>query len=100
MSLLKKIVEEAAEFVCVGYPLRDSVKELTGTSRELPVIPNMVSPLFHPANEQKTDDIFRFITVGRLVPMKRFNIVIDAFAKAFKDHENVQLLVWAWSLKA
>ncbi|MBR6616491.1 MAG: glycosyltransferase [Oscillospiraceae bacterium] len=93
VSLLKKIVEEAAEFVCVGYPLRDSVKELTGTSRELPVIPNMVSPLFHPANEQKTDDIFRFITVGRLVPMKRFNIVIDAFAKAFKDHENVQLIV-------
>lgn len=93
VNLLKTIVEEASEFICVGHPLRESVKELTGTKRELPVIPNMVSPLFYPANKQKKDDIFRFFTVGRLVPVKRFNIVIDAFAKAFKNNEDVQLII-------
>lgn len=93
VNLLKRIVSEATEFICVGYPLRDSVKELTGTDRDLPVIPNMVSPMFYPEKEQKNDGIFRFITVGRLVPVKRFNIVLEAFAKAFKDSEKIQLII-------
>ncbi|MBR6580133.1 MAG: glycosyltransferase [Ruminococcus sp.] len=93
VNLLKKIVYEASEFICVGHLLRKSVMELTGTKRDISVIPNMVSPLFFPANENSNDDKFRFFAVGRLVPGKRFDIVIEAFAKSFKDNENVQLIV-------
>lgn len=93
VKLLKTVVEEAAAYICVGHPLRDSVVELTGTKRELPVIPNMVSPLFYPAEHPAQHERLRFLTVGRLVPVKRFSVVVDAFAKAFAGDETKHLTI-------
>lgn len=94
IRLLQQIVEEATAFITVGYPLRDSVRALTGTKRELLVIPNMVSNAFRPvASSVQTTEPFRFLTVGRLVPDKRFSVVIDAFTKAFRDQPMIQLTI-------
>ena len=95
IELLKKVVSEATDYICVGYLLRDSVKELTGNNRELPVIPNMVSPDFKPLSDVKNTDkaSFNFLTVGRLVRFKRFEIAIKAFAKSFRNNPDIHLTV-------
>lgn len=97
INLLKKIVKESKEFICVGEPLRKSVIELTDTNKSIKVIPNMVSPLFYYKGDSLLDEEstthFEFITVGRLVEVKRFDIVIAAFTKAFKQDKNVKLTI-------
>ncbi|MEJ8767645.1 glycosyltransferase [Oceanobacillus sp. HCA-5259] len=96
ISFLNKVVDEANEFICVGEPLKKSVFELTHTEKHIRVIPNMVSPLFYfqqaTGNNEKSNQ-FEFITVGRLVEVKRFNVVVEAFSKAFSNNKNVHLTI-------
>lgn len=93
VKLLKKIVNQANSFICVGYPLKKSVLELTGTNREINVVPNMVKPDFYYEEQKKPKDTFDFITVGRLVEVKRFGFTIEGFTKAFRDNSKVRLHV-------
>lgn len=91
VGLLKKIVNEAAVFICVGEQLRNSVIELTDTKRDLEVVPNMIKPVFYyeEANAEKIR--YEFIAIGRLIEEKRFDLIIKAFAKAFKHNANLHL---------
>lgn len=93
VKLLKKVAAESTDYICVGYPLRESVMQLTGNNREMPVIPNMVSPEFRPLTENINKTSFDFLTVGRLVPVKRFEIAVEAFAKAFRSNPDVCLTI-------
>lgn len=90
-KLLKRVVNEANTFICVGDPLKNSVIELTNTAKDIQVIPNMVAPTFFYEEEKNKKKNFKFITIGRLVEVKRFDLVIDAFAKAFSEDSNVHL---------
>ena len=45
MRSLKWFVDNADAFICVGEPLKQSVIELTGTSRQIDVVPNVVPPI-------------------------------------------------------
>lgn len=89
---LKTYVENADAFLCVGGPLRDAVKAITNTSREIPVIPNVVPANFQRKNKSKRG-IFSFVAVGRLAPVKQFDLLIEAYAKAFRAQENVRLTI-------
>lgn len=94
INLLKRIVEEADEFISVGELLRKSVVELTDTKKEVKVIPNMVSPLFYyDSSEKENRNTYEFVAVGRLVNLKKFDVVIEAFTKAFKHNKNVNLTI-------
>lgn len=90
-KFLNKVVNESDSFICVGDQLRKSVIELTNTSKDIKVIPNMVSDMFFYEEPKIKNNYFNFIAVGRLVEMKRFGIVITAFSKAFADNMNVHL---------
>ncbi|SHK76188.1 glycosyltransferase [Desulforamulus aeronauticus] len=91
--LLTEMVSVSSAVICVSEQLKNSVIDLTGTQKKIYVIPNMVSCTFKYKQKEKNGDAFKFITVGRLVTHKRFNIVIDAFAKAFADNPSVKLTV-------
>lgn len=91
--LLEEIVNVSAAVICVSEQLKNSVVDLTKTQKKVYVIPNMVNSTIKYKPKEKVQDTFEFITVGRLVPHKCFNIVIDAFAKAFKDNEFVKLTI-------
>lgn len=94
LNLLNRIVNEADEFICVGDALKESVIELTKTVRDIRIVPNMVSSLFNYQNEQNTKKKhFEFITVGRLIEIKRFDWVIEAFVKAFPNNMYVHLKI-------
>lgn len=93
-NFLKKVVKESAEFICVGDQLKKSVIELTGTNKDIKVIPNMISSEFFYTNTgTKNPNKFNFISVGRLVELKRFDLIIDAFTSAFKENKDIQLTI-------
>lgn len=93
LSNLLDCVENYDNILCVGEPLRNSIQELTQTRREIIVVPNIVSPLFSYSEKESFNkkDMFRFVGVGRLVDVKRFDLLIRAFVNAFKDCKYVKL---------
>lgn len=81
----------ADAFLCVGQPLREAVKTITGTKNELYVVPNIVNELFVPLiNESKE---FMFVAVGVLFPHKQFDKIIEAFSNTFKGNKHVRLKI-------
>jgi glycosyltransferase involved in cell wall biosynthesis len=94
---LTKVVEEGNRFICVSENLKNEVIKVTNTKKKIYVIPNMVLPIFFdhtkPENNLKCKgkDGFVFLSIGSLIPRKRFNILIDAFAQVFIDNKNVVL---------
>ncbi len=92
-NFLNRVVEETDTFICVGDQLKKSVLELTNTNNNIQIIPNMVKPLFYYEKQFKKNDCFEFVTVGRLVEVKRFSFVIDAFTRAFSKNNKVHLTI-------
>jgi len=91
LSMLKEFVEKADGLLCVGKPLKQSVIDLTGTDREIQVVPNFVPDLFFKEITPLPHKPFRFVAVGRLVSGKQFDLLIEAFVQAFKDNKDVFL---------
>ena len=75
--------------ICVGSPLMKSVKELIGM--DCVVVPNIVNELFKPTDEQHEG--FRFVAVGRLVKLKQFDKIIQAFCDCFLGQKNITLTI-------
>jgi len=90
-NFLKYLTKNSDAFICVNDTLKKSVIELTETKKDIYVVPNTVSEDFKFKNNKTNSEKFRFIAVGRLVPIKKFDIIISAFAKEFKDEKNVFL---------
>lgn len=77
------------QIICVGSPLRKSVKELIGMDAE--VVPNIVNELFKPSKE--SHDGYRFVAVGRLVKVKQFDKIIEAFGDCFLGQKGITLTI-------
>lgn len=85
----KKYKDSVDRFICVGSPLAGAVKELIDV--EPVVIPNVVNVFFKPAIAKHEG--FRFVAVGRLVPVKQFDKIIEAFSECFQSNVDVSLLI-------
>lgn len=92
-KLLCELADNADAFICVSSLLKKSVCEITNTKNEVYVVPNMVSDEFSCSVKKNNSDKFDFVAVGRLVDVKRFNIDIDGFTKAFRGNKNVKLKI-------
>lgn len=77
------------QIICVGSPLKKSVKDLTGMDGE--VVPNIVNELFKPTD--KRHEGFRFVAVGRLVKLKQFDKIIEAFCDCFLGQKDIFLTI-------
>lgn len=86
---LKDFVEHADAVCCVGSLLKKAITELTGTQKKIAIIPNVVNAVFKPIEEQRSG--FRFLSSGRLVPVKQFDKVIEAFLNVFQGQSEVTL---------
>ena len=87
--------QHADGLIAVGKPLKDRIDSLTGEDKSncpTYVIPNIVPVSFQYADAPSVQP-FRFIAIGRLVPCKRFNLLIQAFEKVFRTAENVELTI-------
>ncbi len=93
LACLKQSVQHYDALLAVGEPLRNAILELTGSDREIQVVPNVVSDEFRYAPEEKRDGMFRFLGIGRLAACKRFDLMIRAFWDSFADDRNVCLSI-------
>ncbi|MBQ0005289.1 MAG: glycosyltransferase [Clostridiales bacterium] len=93
---LKTTVEGANLFVCVSENLKTIVKEKTGTNKKILVIPNILPSVFSEAiaeEEEIKSDKLRFIAVGSLREIKRYDFMINAFADVFSNCRDVELRI-------
>lgn len=81
--------KNANAFFAVGKSLVESINELVDVKVPLKIVPNLISPLFKPT--EKKCSAFTFIAVGRMVPVKRFDVIACQFIKTFKGNKNVRL---------
>lgn len=88
---LIQYAENADATLCVSKPLKDAILRISGTKREVKIIPNVVAGDFRVSDQKK--DGFHFIAVGRLVPHKQFDRIIEAFAKVFKGKSDIALTI-------
>ncbi len=96
IAKLKRIEEVANVIICVSEELKTSIEKylLPKKSDKLIVIPNMVNDNFVYIPQKENTDIFTFMFAGRLEKVKRVDMLIDAFEKAFlPSDENVRLLI-------
>lgn len=91
-KLLEKVVNESDYFICVGDQLKKSIYEITKTDKFIDVIPNMLHSAFYYKKEKKNKE-FTYVSIGRLVHSKRFDVLIEAFAKAFGKGPDVKLKI-------
>ena len=94
INRLKYAVENSTKFICVSNHLKDCLLKLISIDRKILVIPNIVDDRFKYINDITTDnDSFIFCSVALLESRKRHNILIKAFHKAFKNHNEVILKI-------
>lgn len=91
LGQLKDYMTVVDKFICVGEPLKSAICEMTQTKEKLIVIPNVVNQVFEP--DYSRHEGFKFISVGRLVKVKQFDKIVQAFAVAFKDKPDVTLTI-------
>lgn len=85
----KKYSTVLDKIICVGSPLRYSVHDLIGMDGV--VVPNIVNELFKPSKD--THNGFRFVAVGRLVKIKQFDKIIEAFCECFLGQKDITLTI-------
>ncbi len=89
---LKWFADNANAMLCVGAPLKQSIIDLTDTKKEILIVPNIVNHAFKYV-PKKLSDKYIFIGIGRLVWVKRFDLMINAFATVFSKDDQVELRI-------
>lgn len=81
-----KAYQQADCVICVSKALSNNLKKHFDINSV--IINNMVSDLFFQTSKiERNDNTFRFVAVGALRKNKRFDVLIDAFAKSdFSDN--------------
>lgn len=85
--------KQADAVLCVGGPLKEAVRRITGIKKEITVVPNVVSASFSCNRNKEPSEIFNFIAVGRIEPVKQMDKITETFAKEFAGKENVHLTI-------
>lgn len=85
----RKFAGVADHMLCVGRPLSEAVRDYTG--KDAAVVPNIVSERFRPAAEGHEG--FRFVAVGRLIKLRQFDRIIEAFCDCFLGRKDVTLTI-------
>ena len=90
-NFAKKAYQNANKVIAVSNALAKNLK--TNFNVDAEVIHNIVdvSNFQYVRREQK--DNFAFVSVGNLIPIKGFDILIEAFAEAFKNDDTVLLKI-------
>lgn len=93
VAYLRETVYGAKAFICVGEALKQAVMGLVDDNTvNIKVIPNAVDKRFV-LREKLATSRFTFVSVGNLLPSKRFDLTIKAFAILAKEYSNCELKI-------
>lgn len=84
--------KSADALIAVSPNFRDIINKRFNTKAKY--IPNIVDTRLFSYSLSENDDIFRFVSIGNLIPSKRMDLIIEAFAKTFKDNPKVTLSIF------
>ena len=88
-----RVFRAAAATIAVSESLRHAMSDY-GVRSEILVVPNTVDPEFWTLPPQPRGGApFTFCAVGHLVPVKRFDTLIRAFATRFRGKPDVRLVI-------
>ena len=90
-KLAKKAYLNADKVVAVSNALADNLKNNFGV--DAAVIHNIVDVSHFQYVRREQKNTFTFVSVGNLIPIKGFDLLISAFAEAFKDENSVFLKI-------
>ena len=91
IKLAKKAYQNADKVIAVSNALAKNLRNNFDVNVE--VIHNIVDVSnFQYVKREKRDD-FTFVSVGNLIQIKGFDLLIEAFAEAFKDDKSVSLKI-------
>lgn len=95
-NLLQAVGSISSCIICVSEDLKKSVEEYLFPhlqNKTIVVVPNMVEQRFHYKQLVESKD-YIFMFAGRLEPVKKVDVLIDAFELAFPDKkDNVKLII-------
>ena len=97
-QMLIQTVENSNCFICVSETLKNAIIKWTATDKEINVIPNLIDELFS-YHAMRNNGRFTFFSAGNLIPSKRFDLLIEAFCKAFPNDENVCLKIAGFGIE-
>lgn len=90
---IKETLDQAKKVIVVGPGLKSELKKYT-TEEKLEIIPNIVdTSKFKPSQTSQKEDKFRFFSLAFLAHKKGFDVLLRAFAQAFKANEKVVLTI-------
>lgn len=84
--------KSADVLITVSPALQDAIKNKF--NKESIFIPNVLDTELFSYSKKKSDGNFRFISVGNLIPLKRMDLIIEAFVFAFSKNEKVKLTIF------
>ena len=90
---LRNFIAKADAIICVGGALKEAIKKITDTKREIKIIPNIVPQLFTYRTVTDNSDCFRFVAVGRLSEEKGYDKLIEAFCRIMSEDANTCLSI-------
>ncbi len=91
-KILRKTIKNSDSFACVSEAQRKSLYLCSDDDKEIKIISNMITDSFkHYPIPQR--DNFVFFSAGNLYKVKRMDLLIEGFIKAFKKEEKVYLRI-------
>ncbi len=93
LSRLKYYTENANCFASVSLALNKAVKKIVNVTVPTAIIPNFAAPVFFQTTKQNESDKFTFAAIGRLVPLKQFDVIISQFISVFRENNEVELRI-------
>lgn len=90
--IAEKVYESANALIAVSTKLKEIIEN--NFSVNAIFIPNMVDTKLFAYEPNRSDSMFRFVSAGGLIPLKRMDLTIEAFARAFKNDKNVTLTIF------
>lgn len=84
--------EKADTVIAVSPALKNIIKEKF--HKDALYVPNIVDTELFSYSPRGSDKSFRFVSTGALTPIKRMDITIEAFARAFSHNEDVELIIF------
>lgn len=90
---IREAFDQANKVIVVGPSLEKELEKYTEKEKII-LIPNIVNTsLFKPNDNIQKSNKFRFFSLAFLTYNKGFDVLLKAFAKAFKGNEEVELVI-------
>ncbi|MDV2582165.1 glycosyltransferase [Alkalibacillus haloalkaliphilus] len=87
------LVKNSSSFICVSTYLKESLESYIKTSVDIKVVPNMIDNRFEYHKLKSSTNNFDFLSIGSFRKIKKHDLLVKSFIKAFKESDRVSLRI-------